>query len=161
VLDVGCGAAGHVGALVSGLGLRVVGVDVSPRSVALAQRDQPRLRFVAADVHALPFATGACAGAVAFYSLIYTADPGPALAELRRVLRRGTPLLVAVHGGEGSQHFDSYKGVTVDVELHFRAPESFAAQIREAGFALDAVEERPPYPFEHATPRVYVAARAA
>ena len=160
MLDVGCGPAGHVGAFVSGLGPRVVGVDLSARSAVLARRRQPALRFVAADVHALPFAGGAGGGVVAFYSLIYTADPSAALAELRRVLRPGAPLLVAVHGGEGSRHFDSYKGVPVDVDLHLRQPEAFAAQVGAAGFALDAVDVRPPYPFEHATPRVYVAARA-
>src|SRR4029453_5987628 len=117
-LDVGCGASGHVGAFVSGLGPPVVGVDVSPRSVALAQRHQPALWFVAAAGPALAFASGACGAVVAFYSLIYTADPRPALAELRRVLRPGAPLLIAVHGGEGSQHFDSYKGTPVDVALH-------------------------------------------
>lgn len=161
MLDVGCGAAGHVGAFVAGLGPRVVGVDLSARSAALARRYQPALRFVAADAHALPFPAGASGGVVAFYSLIYTADPRPVLRELRRVLRAGAPLLVAVHGGEGAQRFDSYKGTAVDVELHFREPETFAAQVRDAGFRADAVEVRPPYPFEHPTPRVYVAARAA
>jgi SAM-dependent methyltransferase len=161
VLDVGCGAAGHVGAFVAALGPRVVGVDVSARSAALAQRHQPVLRFVAADVHALPFGTGSAAGIVAFYSLIYTADPRPALRELRRVAQRGAPLLVAAHGGQGAHHFDSYKGTPIDVDLHLRQPEVFAAQIREAGFAVDVAETRPPYPFEHATPRLYVAAHAA
>lgn len=161
MLDVGCGSAGHVGGFVSGLGPRVVGVDLSSRSAALAQRHQPGLRFVAADVQALPFASGTCGGGVAFYSLIYTADPRPALAELRRVLQRGAPLLIAVHGGEGSQRFDSYKGTAVDVEVHFRASALFAAQVRDAGFALDAVEARPPYPFEHPSQRVYLAARAS
>jgi hypothetical protein len=33
--------------------------------------------------------------------------------------------------------------------------------VREAGFGVEAVETRPPYPFEHATERVYVTARAA
>jgi SAM-dependent methyltransferase len=161
VLDVGCGAAGHVGAFVAGLGPRVVGVDLSARSAALARRYQPALRFLAADMHALPLVAGACAGVVAFYALIYTADPRPALRELRRVLRAGAPLLAAVHGGEGDAHVDNYKGTPVDVDLHVRRPEAFAAQVREAGFALDAVEVRAPYPFEHPTERVYVAARAA
>jgi SAM-dependent methyltransferase len=161
VLDVGCGAAGHVGRFVADLGPRVTGVDLSARSAALAQRLNPGLRFVAADMSALPFATGACAGIVAFYSLIYAADPRPALAELRRALRPGAPLLVAVHAGAGSQRFDSYKGIAVDVELHWRSPEVFAAQISASGFAVERVEVRPPYPFEHATPRLYVAGRAA
>lgn len=103
VLDVGCGAAGHVGRFVSDLGARVTGVDLSARSAALAQRLNATLRVVAADMRALPIATGASVGIVAFYSLIYTADPSPALAELRRVLRPGGALLIAVHAGEGAQ----------------------------------------------------------
>jgi SAM-dependent methyltransferase len=161
VLDVGCGPAGHVGRFVADLGPRVVGVDFSERSAALARRLNPSLRVVAADMRALPFARGACAGIVAFYSLIYTADPRPALVELRRVLRRGGPILIAVHGGDGTQRFDRYKGVAVDVELHFRSPDVLAAQVCAAGFAVGTIEARPPYPFEHATQRVYLAARAA
>ena len=161
VLDVGCGPAGHVGRFIADLGARVVGVDFSERSVALAQRLNPSLRFVVADMQTLPFAPGACAGIVAFYSMIYAADPQPALRELRRVLQRGAPLLIAVHGGEGWQRFDTYKGTPIDVELHLRSPDAFAAQVRAAGFVLDDVEVRPPYPFEHQTPRVYLGGRAA
>ena len=97
---------------------------------------------------------------MAFYSLIYSADPGPALLEMRRVLARGAPLLVAVHAGAGAQRFDSYKGVPVDVELHLRSPDVLAGQVRAAGFAVERVEVRAPYPFEHATERLYVAAAA-
>ncbi len=161
MLDVGCGAAGHVGRFVADLGPRVTGVDLSARSVALAQRLQPDLRFVAADMTALPFASGAAGGLVAFYSLIYEADPRPALGELRRVLARGAPLLIAVHAGEGSQRFDNYKGTPIDVELHLRSPDVFAAQVSAAGFAVDGVEVRQPYPFEHPTSRLYVSGRAA
>jgi len=161
VLDVGCGAAGHVGRFVADLGPRVTGVDLSTRSVALAQRRHPDLRFVAADMSALPFASGAGVGIVAFYSLIYRADPRAALGELRRVLAPGAPLLIAVHGGEGWQRFDTYNGTPIDVELHLRSPDAFAAQVRAAGFVLDDVEVRPPYPFEHQTPRVYLGGRAA
>jgi len=160
VLDVGCGPAGHVGRFVADLGARVVGVDFSERSVALAQRLNPSLRFVVADMQTLPFAPGACAGIVAFYSMIYAADPQPALRELRRVLQRGAPLLITVHGGEGAQHFDDYKGMPIDVDLHLRSPDVLASRVRTAGFTIGTVEVRPPYPFEHATPRVYVAARA-
>ena len=137
-----------------------MGVDFSERSVALAQRLNPSLRFVVADMQALPFAPGECVGIVAFYSMIYTAEPQPALRELRRVLQRGAPLLIAVHGGEGAQHFDDYQGMTIDVDLHYRSPDVLASQVRTAGFTIATVEVRPPYPFEHATPRVYVAARA-
>ena len=149
-----------MGRFVAGLGVRVVGVDFSERSAALAQRLNPSLRFVAADMQSLPFAAGAGAGIVAFYSMIYTADPEPALRELRRVLQRGAPILIAVHAGEGSRHFDDYAGTAIDVELHLRSPDVLASQVRAAGFAVETIEVRPPYPFEHATSRVYVTARA-
>ena len=162
VLDVGCGAAGHVGRFVSDLGARVVGVDFSERSVAHASRLNPALRFVAADARALPIADRACAGIVAFYALIYGDDAQTvaALAELRRVLREGGNLLLAVHAGTGAQRFTDYKGAPVDVELCYRQPDVFGAQVRQARFAVDAIETRPPYPFEHPTERLYVAARA-
>jgi SAM-dependent methyltransferase len=160
VLDVGCGPAGHVGRFVADLGPRVAGVDLSPRSAALAHRLVPSLPFVAADMLALPFAAGACAGVVAFYSLIYAADPSAALVELRRVLRPGGALLVAVHAGEGFDHFSDYKGLPVDVELHRRSPQTFAEQVRAAGIVVETVDVRPPYPFEHATDRLYVLGRA-
>jgi len=161
VLDIGCGPAGHVGRFVADLGTRVIGVDLAPRSLTVARRlNDPSLAFVAADMHALPFAAGACAGALAFYSLIYEADPAGALAELRRVLRPGAALLVAVHAGGGSSHFSDYKGVPVDVELHLQSPETLATRTRAAGFTLESVDVRPPYPFEHATERLYVRARA-
>jgi SAM-dependent methyltransferase len=162
VLDVGCGSAGHVGRFVANLGARVVGVDFSERSVAHASRLNPTLRFVAGDARALPFAPGACAGVLAFYSLIYGGDEptSAALAELRRVLRDGGRLLVAVHAGTGAQRFSEYKGAPVDVELHYRQPVAFAAQVRRAGFVVESVEVRPPYAFEHATERLYVTARA-
>lgn len=160
VLDVGCGPAGHVGRFLADRGVRVVGVDLAPRSLTIARRlNSPSLRFVAADMCALPFARHACAGVVAFYSLIYEADPVPALVELRRVVQPGGALLVAVHAGEGFSHFSDYKGLPVDVELHLRPPAKFADQVRAAGFSVETVDVRPPYPFEHATQRLYLMGR--
>ena len=161
VLDVGCGPAGHVGRFLADRGARVVGVDLAPRSLTVARRlNDPTLAFVAADMVALPVASGACAAVVAFYSLIYEADPSAALVELRRVLRPGGALLVAVHAGEGVHHFSEYKSQPVDIELHLRSPEKFAAQVRTAGFEVESADVRPPYPFEHASQRLYVRARA-
>lgn len=163
VLDVGCGAAGHVGRFVADQGVRVAGVDLSERSVALAARLNTSLRFLAADARALPIRSGACAGIVAFYSLIYEGPEGTvaALAEFRRVVSPGGALLVAVHAGTGVQHFGEYKGIAVDVDLHLWAPAVLEGLARKAEFAIEAVEVRAPYPFEHATERLYVTARAS
>jgi SAM-dependent methyltransferase len=161
VLDVGCGAAGHVGRFVADRGTRVVGVDLSERSVALAARLNPSMRFLAADARALPVPPGRCAGVVAFYSLIYEGaeGTGAALAEFRRVLRPDGALLVAVHAGDGVHHFGEYKGIAVDVDLHLRSASALETLVRRAGFAVETVETRAPYPFEHATRRLYLTAR--
>jgi SAM-dependent methyltransferase len=158
VLDVGCGAAGHVGRFVAEHGPRVAGVDASPRSVALARRLNPALPFLAADMCALPVRAGAAAGVVAFYALIYEADPTAALVELARVLRPGGALLLAVHAGAGVLHFAEYRGVAVDVDVYLRSAATLAEQVRSAGFAVTRVETRSPYAFEHATERLYVSA---
>lgn len=160
VLDVGCGPAGHVGRFVAAHGPRVIGIDLAPRALAVARHRASQLPFVAADMHALPLAAGTCAGIVAFYVLIYEADPTPALEELRRVLRPGGVLLLAVHAGEGHQHFDDYKGLPVDVELYLRRPAVVSGQLVQAGFHVERTEARAPYPFEHATERLYVLATA-
>ncbi len=69
-------------------------------------------------------------------------------------------MLIAVHAGEGARHYDSYQGVPVDIELHLHVPEVLAARVRSAGFAVERTEVRPPYPFEHPTPRLYITATA-
>jgi SAM-dependent methyltransferase len=163
VLDVGCGAAGHVGRFVADRGCHVIGVDISERSAALAARRNHPMRFLTGDARALPVRSGACAGVVAFYSLIYEGveDTGAMLAELRRVLQPAGRLLLAVHGGEGVHHYSDYKGITVDVELHLWTEPALAALVRAAGFAVDRLHVRPPYVFEHPTERLYLGAAAA
>ena len=162
MLEIGCGPAAHIGRYVADLGRRVVGIDLSEGALRVARRLNPTMPLLAADMHALPVRSNSVAGIVAFYSMIYEAADGvsTALAEFRRVLHRGGALLLAVHAGEGAHHFGDYKGIAVDITLHYRAPDDFGALVRRAAFALHACEVRPPYPFEHATDRLYVAARA-
>jgi ubiquinone/menaquinone biosynthesis C-methylase UbiE len=59
VLDVGCGAAGHVGRFVADRGCHVIGVDISERSAALAARRNHPMRFLTGDARALPVRSGA------------------------------------------------------------------------------------------------------
>jgi SAM-dependent methyltransferase len=175
VLDVGCGP-GHVGrflaeefaqAEVRGgpprrARQRVVGLDVSLASVRIACRLNADLAFVAADMQQLPLRDGVCGGLVAFYSLIYWEPETAAaiLCDFRRVLRPAGPLLIAVHAGEGSERFTEFHGHPIDITLRYHRPERLAASVERAGFAVAAVETRPPYDFEHPTTRLYVAARA-
>jgi len=162
VLELGCGP-GHVGRFLAGAGMPTRGLDVSLESLRMARRLNPATSFVCGDMRGLPVRDGACAGLVAFYALIYWDEAGTAaiLSELRRALRPRAPLLLAVHGGEGAQRYTDFKGQPIDITLHHHRPERLTALLVKAGLAVEEVQTRPPYPFEHQTVRVYAIARAA
>jgi SAM-dependent methyltransferase len=162
VLDLGCGPAGHVGRYVHERGPAVTGVDFSQPGIETARRLNPTMDFVVADIRALPFPDASVAGIVAFYCLIYgtDADIVAALAEARRVLREGAPLLAAVHGGEGSGHFDDFLGQPVDITLRYTSPEAIRELAERAGLTVNEVIAREPYTDEHPTTRIYVRATA-
>lgn len=88
VLDVGCGT-GELGRrlLERWPRLRATGIDISPNMLRRAAEKQAGAAFLAADAWRLPLAAESfdvvyCANAFHYFRL-----PGPALAEMRRVLR--------------------------------------------------------------------------
>src|SRR2546421_3374645 len=96
--DVGCGP-GHVSEHLAGLGVRTVGVDLSPGMVAVARARYPELDFTVGSCTDLPVADRAWGGAVLAYSVIHLSDADRARTwrELARVVQPGGWLLVAFH----------------------------------------------------------------
>lgn len=133
VADLGCGE-GRIGAHLAGLGLDVLGVDLSPALIGIARRRHPAVRFETGSMHALPLADGSLGGVVSWYSLIH-ADPGdlPAyLAEFSRVLRPGGHLLAAFFEAAGERAVRYGHKVTPA----YRWPlDGLAAAAAAAGFA--------------------------
>ncbi|WP_447972791.1 methyltransferase domain-containing protein [Nitrospira sp. Kam-Ns4a] len=95
LLDCGCGpgtiTVGLAEAVAPGL---VVGVDVAPSQVALAEataaaRGLTNVRFEAANVYRLPFSDGTFDVVFAHALFEHLSEPLAALEELRRVLRPG------------------------------------------------------------------------
>jgi SAM-dependent methyltransferase len=113
---------------------------------------------------ALPAGDGTWDGLVSFYSLIHMiddADVRTALAQFRRVLTDGGLLLLAVHAGQEVRHSTEWFGAAVDVSFRFFDPDWLAGELDQAGFAVEAVTRRQPYPAaEVATERAYLLARA-
>lgn len=140
VADVGCGT-GYVTRYLHDAGVDAFGIDLSPEMVALARRDHPGLRFDVGTMTDLDLADGSVAGVVAFWSVVHVPDdamPG-VVAELRRVLRPGGPLLVGFHVGEGAQHTsEGYSGRPVALDTYRRTPGQVAAWLREASFGVEA-----------------------
>jgi SAM-dependent methyltransferase len=162
VLDLGTGAGGQIGRYLADQGFNVTGVDFSDRSIEIARRLNPGMTFEVADIRSLPFADDSIAAISAFYCLIYGTDDDvlAALRECRRVLEPGGRLLASVHGGEGVQHFDDFRGVPVDISMRHTSPEALRALAERAGLTVDGVAARGPYPDEHATLRIYLTAHA-
>lgn len=161
--DLGCGP-GQVARYLRDRGVEVLGVDLAPGMVAEAQRLNPDITFQAGDMLALGVPDRAWAGVAAFYSIIHVppADRPRALREIWRALRRGGVLLLAFHVGEQTVHLDEWWGEPVSLDFFFLQPDLIAAELRAAGFVVEEVAEREPYPeVEHASRRAYIWARRA
>jgi len=162
VADLGCGP-GHVSRYLHDQGVRMLGIDLSPRMIDSARQRSPDIEFRVGDMRALDLPAGALAGIVAFYSLIHIGEPemGATLRELRRVLAPGGLLLVAFHIGEETVHRDELWGHPVSLDFRFLMPSLMVARLIEAGFVVLERVEREPYPeVEHPSRRCYLLARS-
>jgi SAM-dependent methyltransferase len=86
LLDAGCGCGEMTGAF-QGTGLRVVGVDLSRRSLEQARAFHPGEFFLCADLHRLPFKPGIFHAVSAVSSLEFCSDKPAVLEEWKRVTR--------------------------------------------------------------------------
>jgi SAM-dependent methyltransferase len=160
VCDVGCGP-GHVGRYLHERGCDVFGIDLSPRMVELATELSPGIEFRVSDLRALRIADASLAGIVAFYSLIHLRanELAPALVELRRVLRPGGRLLLAVHEGDQSRRLAELWGIPITLEFNFITYDQLSAALLEARFDIEQITHRAPNPeVEAATDRLYATA---
>jgi SAM-dependent methyltransferase len=159
--DLGCGP-GHVARYLHERGVRVCGVDLSGEMVRWAERLNPGIEFRQGDMLSLEFEDGAWDGVAAFYSIIHIprSQVVLALAEIKRVLRPRGLLFLAFHVGDDVMHLDEWWGQSVSVDFVFFRPEEMKEFLESAGFSIEEVIEREPYPdVEHQSRRAYVFAR--
>ena len=96
MLDIGSGPGFLAAEMAQEVGPegRVVGVDPSESMLASARRREAPVEYLAGDALALPVADESFDAAVSTQVYEYVADMPAALAEARRVLRRGGRLLI-------------------------------------------------------------------
>jgi ribosomal protein S18 acetylase RimI-like enzyme/ubiquinone/menaquinone biosynthesis C-methylase UbiE len=160
--DLGCGP-GHVAAHLRGRGVDVVGFDLSAAMVAEARRLHPEITFEVADFADLPTVEPRPAAMVAFYSLIHLPPAAipPVLVYWRSRLAPGGLLLVAVHAGDEVIHLDEWWDTKVSIDTWFHDPQRLKRWVEEAGFTVDALTLRDPYPdVEYPSRRAYLLATA-
>lgn len=160
VLELGCGA-GDFSRVLAARGLAVTAVDVSPLQVRLARRRcaGSALRFLAADATALGFAPESF-DAVVGNAVLHHLDLGPALAEVRRILRPGGRIFFAEPNLRNPQVWLEKRVGWLGRRLEASEDETaflrgrLAAAVAAAGFAAVAVA---PFDFLHpATPEVFI-----
>jgi SAM-dependent methyltransferase len=145
VADVGCGS-GRAAAFMAERGLDVVGVDVSPAMLAVARNAHPGIRFEEGQLDGLPFESGVLAGAVCWYSIIYTPPDrlAEAFGELARVLMPGGYLLLAFQAdGEPVRRTDAH-GTRLPLTSYRHSVEAVAACLVDIGFKIYATVLRAP-----------------
>lgn len=140
VADVGCGP-GRITAHLRQYGVETFGIDLSPAMIEVARRDHPGIRFDVGSMTHLGLADASVAGLVAWYSLIHIPDDeiGAVLAQFRRVLRPGGPLLLGFHvGGDSRLKTEGYGGHPMNVYVHRRQPAQVTTWLEDAGFTVEA-----------------------
>ncbi|MEO8351608.1 MAG: methyltransferase domain-containing protein [Chthoniobacteraceae bacterium] len=159
--DIGCGP-GHVARYLHERGVQVCGIDLSPTMVERARELNVGIDFRVGDMMALDEPAGTWAGIAAFYSVIHIPGGGmvQALRELLRVLMPGGLLLVGFHLGDDTIHLDEWWGQKVCVDFHFFPSVEMSGYLKTAGFVIEEIIEREPYPeIEHQSRRAYIFAR--
>ncbi len=156
--DMGCGP-GHIARYLHEKGVQLCGIDLSPELVGRARRLNPNIEFQQGDMIALDAPDGIWTGLVPFYSIIHIPRPEvvEALRELRRVLRPGGLLLISFHIGDNAVHLDDWWGQKVCIDFFFFLAAEMADYLRLAGFEVEEIIEREPYPeIEHPSRRAYI-----
>ncbi|MFJ3204175.1 class I SAM-dependent methyltransferase [Streptomyces sp. NPDC086989] len=163
ILDAGCGS-GPLSAALRDRGAVVTGIDASAGMLALARQrlgDDVPLRVV--DLNdPLPFDNEAFDDVVASLVLHYLEDWGPALAELRRVLRPGGRLIASVdhpfvaytirdprpdYFATTSYAFDwTFNGRSASMRFWRKPLHAMTDAFTAAGFRLSAISEPQPDP---------------
>jgi SAM-dependent methyltransferase len=162
VCDMGCGP-GQIARYLHDHGAQVCGVDLSQAMVERALASNPDIPFEQGDMLDLSqIADNSYGGMAAFYSIIHVPRPSvvQALQELKRVLRPTGVLLLTFHIGQEIIHRDEWWGKEVSLDFIFFETEEMKGFLREAGFELQEVIERDPYPeVEYPSRRAYIFAR--
>lgn len=149
VLDLGCGKGGNAAHLAA-IGMRAVGIDVSPRQLAGARErwgETPRLELHQADAVDFLRAVGGDFDAVySVYGAVWFTDPALLLPAIRERLRPGGRLVFSqrppVEGCYGCQASYIPRGADEDplvVKRWDYEPDSWERLLKEHGYTdMDA-----------------------
>jgi ubiquinone/menaquinone biosynthesis C-methylase UbiE len=144
ILEIGFGGGYSIQRLLHSYRANAItGIDVSPEMVHKAQSDfsreikQGRLRVQTGDVAHMPFAASVFDRAFTINTIYFWSDPAKALSEIRRVLKEGAVLAIAIRSRDKMKKRDFTK---YDFQLY--APQDVLRIVEHAGFRNTHVDYR-------------------
>jgi SAM-dependent methyltransferase len=161
VCDLGCGP-GQVARYLSEQGVDVFGIDLSKRMTKIARQLSPDVAFRTDNMFSLRLRNGGLAGIAAFYAIVNIPREllVTAFREMARVLQSQGVLLLSFHIGDKVLHLDELWGKRTSLDFLFFEPSQIRRALETAGFAIDEIVEREPYPdLEYPSRRAYIFAR--
>lgn len=163
IADLGSGP-GRVAAMCQRQGRAAVAVDMSLAMLQAGRDAHGQVPFVAAYLSSLPFASGSFGAAVLWYSIIHAAPAqlDTLFAEVRRIVLKGSSVLVAFQAGEGDRHERTNAYATGITMTSWRHDPGFVRDaLRGTGFEACDVKVRTPELAHESAPQAFLSARAA
>jgi ubiquinone/menaquinone biosynthesis C-methylase UbiE len=124
----------------------------------------PDISFREGNMMSLDIRDGTLAGVAAFYAIVNIPKQHLPVVfrEIRRALQPGGLLLLAFHAGNEMLHEDELWGQKISMDFLLLPPSEIKRDLEAAGFTIEEVVEREPYPeVEYQSRRAYIFARKA
>jgi ubiquinone/menaquinone biosynthesis C-methylase UbiE len=149
VLDIGAGIGGPARYLAETFGVTVVGIDLTPEFVALANALTQRVglsgraSFRDGNALALPFADASFDGAYTIHVAMNIADKAKLTREARRVLKPGAVFGIydVMRAGAGDLPYPLPWAQTAETSF-VEAPAAYRQWLEEAGFTIVSERDR-------------------
>ncbi len=162
ICDMGCGP-GQIADYLHYRGAKVCGIDLSSEMIKQAQNLNPKISFQQGDMLALTgIANNSFGGITAFYSIVNLPKSKVVLClkELNRVLHSKGTLLLSFHIGKETVHLEDWWEKKVSLDFHFFETKTIKKHLEKAGFVIEEVIERDPYPeIEYQSRRAFIFAK--
>lgn len=159
LIDLGCGP-GQTTKYLSDCGITdIVGIDISPVMVKVANNSNPFIQFETADILNLKYANGSFGSAIAFYSILHFnyEHVKTAFKEIKRILTANGQFLFSFHIGDKVLHLEEFLNYRVNIDFHFFETDTIIELLKETGFEIIDVIERQPYKdVEYESKRAYI-----
>lgn len=160
VYECGCGS-GHIGKYLSDQGRQnVTGLDFSEKSIELARRSFPGLKFHVDNMLDSQMPSASADGILAFYAIVHFTyhEVEKVLSEWYRLLKPGGLSLFSYHVGKDIVPVENFLDVPgAGATWRFLKTERILKIADKAGFQLFEAVERYPYAgAEHPSRRAYV-----